>query len=648
MAQERKLTRKEKMEQVKQAPVHYAVHKASGNNLKLTLGLIIAAFAFLLYVQTDSYTFTLDDYSTIKENTVTQKGFAGIMTHLKTSYRYGYWASNDELYRPLSLVMFAIEWQLFPNNPQVGHFINVLLYAFTCFVLFNLLSRLFKKNYLLSFLATLLFVAHPAHTEVVANVKSGDEILSLLFSLLSINLLLDFIDKGKSIKMVLSVFTFFLALLAKESAITLIAVIPLLLYVFKNLPKQKNITSVLPLFIAVFVYMALRDHALGGIVNTKNVLPIDNVLASAPNFVVRFGNAMYVLGRYLILVIFPVHLSMDYSYPEINLLPLSDWRILLGTAVYLALAGYALFKIKSKDTIAFGILFYLLTISIVSNIVVIIGTVMADRLTFLPSLGFAIVLAVLITRILKPNPMTPEITTVSDFLKNNTKIFAVAGVILALYSFKTVTRNPIWYDNMSLYLSGVADAPNSTRNHYLYGIELKNRDAKNEKDPVKRDSIYMHSIRELKVAVSLYPRNFDAYRDMAVTYHKMGDTINAFSNYDSALKYNPSDDKTFNNRGVIFFETQKYQQAMADFQSAVKWNPRYGDALKNLGSCYGTFGQYDKAIQYFTTSLEYEKDNTSRANTYHMMGITYQFMKNEPAAQDCFTKEKQAMAAAGK
>ncbi len=663
MAQQKKLTRKEKIEMAQSAaPFQPQQQRKSKNQLKLSLGIIVAVFSFLLYVQTIPYTYTLDDYSTIKENNVVQKGFSGIPTLMKTSYRYGYWASNDELYRPLSLIMFAIEWQLFPDTPPFGHFINICLYAICGFLLFNFLSRLFKNNYLIPFIATMVFMGHPAHTEVVANIKSGDEILCMIFSILTINWMLDYIEKNTLLKLFLSMFAFFLAMLAKESAVTMIIVIPFLLYVFKNLPKEKNVVAVLPLLLSIVVYMLLRNHALGGVINTKAVLPIDNVLASAPNFFVRAMNAIYVLGRYLILIVLPIHLADDYSFSQITILPVTDYRILISLIVYLGIAGYALFKIGKRDTLAFGILFYLITISIVSNIVVIIGTVMADRLTFMPSLGFALVVAVLLTRAFKTDSATDVFANVSDFLKSNMKTMAVLGVILALYSFKTVTRNPIWYDNMSLYLSGIEDSPNSTRNHYLYGIELKNRDAKNEKDSVKRVAIYKHAISELQKAVDLYPQNFDAYRDMAVIYHKMNDTLSAYRNYDSALKYNRGDDKTFNNRGVIFFETgtaetakgmkeeasAHYRRALDDFKMAVTWNPRYSDAWKNLGSCYGTFGQYQEAIKYFTESLQWEKDNFSRASTYHMMAITYKFLNDTQNEQDCYQKEKQAMAAAGK
>ena len=641
MDKQRKLTRKEKIELSNKAsanPIHQQKTKSSKNKLKLSLGLIVALFGFLLYIQTVNYTYTLDDYSVIKENFVVKQGVAGIGTLLHTSYRYGYWASNDELYRPLSLVMFAIEWQFFPDNPSAGHFINILLYAITGFFLFKLLCRLFNNNLLVSFIASMLFMAHPVHTEVVANIKSGDEILCLLFSIVSINFLLDYLQSNKMLKLILSAIAFFLATMAKENAITLLAVIPVLLFVFKKLPIKKSLISIIPLGIAALTYIMIRNSVLGGVVNTKEVVMLDNVLASAPDFITRFATAMYVLGRYLLLLIFPVHLADDYSYSEIVLMKFSDYRVIISTVIYLAIAGYAVYKIRKKDVVAFGILFYLITIFIVSNLLVIIGTVMADRLLFLPSLGFCLIIAYLLTKVFKAEQTEIKFTKVADFLKANTKILAVAAIILALYSFKTITRNPVWYDNMSLYVAGVEDSPNSCRNHYLLGIELKNRDAVNEKDSIKRDAIYSHAIMELQKAIDLYPPYFDAYRDMGLVYYKRKDTTNAFKCYNTALKYNPHDDKTWNNKGVIIFELKRYNEALNYFAEAVKWNPRYVDALKNLGSAYGTLGKWDEAINCFLEALKYAPNDMTVIN---YLGMTYGYKGDKANAAIWNAKAKE-------
>jgi len=104
---------------------------------------------------------------------------------MTTFYWEGYWNSNPGLYRPLSLVAFALEYEISPGNPAIHHAFNVLYYVLICCLLFEFLSRVFKKPDPRFFLfAVLLFIVHPIHTEVVANIKSRDELFSLLFFLL--------------------------------------------------------------------------------------------------------------------------------------------------------------------------------------------------------------------------------------------------------------------------------------------------------------------------------------------------------------------------------------------------------------------------------------------------------------------------------
>src|SRR3569832_2193619 len=136
--------------------------------LKRTLGIIIAAFGLLLYAQSISFNFSLDDGTVIKENKLTKKGISAIPEIIKHSYWYGFNQSDDATYRPTSLVMLAIEYKLFGDNPHFNHLFNVLLYALTCWLLFRLLCKLFDgQNLIFPFVCSLLYVAHPIHTEVV-------------------------------------------------------------------------------------------------------------------------------------------------------------------------------------------------------------------------------------------------------------------------------------------------------------------------------------------------------------------------------------------------------------------------------------------------------------------------------------------------
>src|SRR5258705_7901226 len=167
----------------KKVPVSKAsIPFVNNNSLKRPLGIFIFSFAFLLYAQSISFNYAADDSSVTTENKLTKQGLKGIPEILKTDYWYGASGLRVPQYRPLPLVMLAVEWEFFPANPKLSHFLNVLLYAITCWLLFRLLCRLFTQNLIFPFAVCLLFVAHPIHTEVVNNIKSGDEILCFLFA----------------------------------------------------------------------------------------------------------------------------------------------------------------------------------------------------------------------------------------------------------------------------------------------------------------------------------------------------------------------------------------------------------------------------------------------------------------------------------
>src|ERR1017187_6894499 len=101
----------------------------SEQRLIFILGIIVSIFGFLLYMNTIGNDYALDDVAVITKNKFVQNGFNGIPTILHTFYWQGYWDLNAGLYRPLSLILFAIEWQIFPDAPHIYHFINVVLFA---------------------------------------------------------------------------------------------------------------------------------------------------------------------------------------------------------------------------------------------------------------------------------------------------------------------------------------------------------------------------------------------------------------------------------------------------------------------------------------------------------------------------------------
>src|SRR5258705_1002185 len=152
---------------------------AKPNALRNRLALLIFIFSFVLYAQSIAFDFVLDDEASIKEIRLVQQGVSAIPTLLKTDSWHGAeMGVKIPIYRPGSFVLFAITWELFPDSPHIYHFINVLLYAITCALLFLLLVKLFsKQSIFFPFACALLYSAHPIHTEVVNHITSADESL---------------------------------------------------------------------------------------------------------------------------------------------------------------------------------------------------------------------------------------------------------------------------------------------------------------------------------------------------------------------------------------------------------------------------------------------------------------------------------------
>ncbi|MFI5196944.1 MAG: hypothetical protein ACHQD8_07620, partial [Chitinophagales bacterium] len=152
------------------------------------LCIALCVVCFGLYFNTLWNGYILDDVMVLKDNTMVTQGVKAIPELLSTPHMRGYLIIPNDLYRPLSLVMFAIEYQFFGLNPMVGHFFNIVVFAGCVIMLFLFLNKFFGGGKMaIAFIAALIFAVHPIHTEVVANIKSRDELLCYFFAFLSLN-----------------------------------------------------------------------------------------------------------------------------------------------------------------------------------------------------------------------------------------------------------------------------------------------------------------------------------------------------------------------------------------------------------------------------------------------------------------------------
>ena len=603
---------------------------------KLMMGLICALFGFLLYANTLTHQYALDDASVITDNFITKKGLEGIPLHLQNSYRFGYWNSKGTLYRPVSLLMFATEWQISPDNPFLYHLINVLLYAFTGFLLFYTLSRILSgTNLLFSFLVTLFFLAHPVHVEVVANIKSRDEILAFLFCIATLYFLWDYVQSGKLKGLILALLAFSLAMFSKENSITFLAIFPLVLFFFSKKTIAEIAKISVLMLIPALLYLGVRYRIIEG-ATIASISPLDNLLMAAPDVVSKKATAFLLIGKYFLTLIFPHPLGSDFGYNQIPIVSFGNWKVLLSLIAFIGIIVFALIQLPKKKMIAFGILYFMITFSIFSNLIIDIGSSFGDRFLYMPSLGFAIVLTALIFKFSKLQ-WKPEPFKLNGLIKKYGIVLAIPAVIILLYSIKTISRNKAWYDSYTLYAADIHTAPNCAKLNYHLGLE-QNKKGLAETNPQLKTEWMDKAMDRFRKALEIYPSYGDAYSQLGLAYFRKNDFNNALTNYAKALEYKPNDAQTYSNMGIIYFNQGNLAKAREVYEKAVQLHPRFVDARRNLGSVYAQTKQFDKAIEQFNEALKYAPDN---ATLYLYLGYVYRDKGDTATAQNYFNKAYQ-------
>ncbi|MFM7176743.1 MAG: tetratricopeptide repeat protein [Bacteroidota bacterium] len=626
-----KLSKREKQRIQRETVINKPISQSlSSTNIPWLPSILVAIVAFVLYANTLGHQYALDDYSLILENRITQKGLDGIPEILSNSYRYGYYMATDGLYRPVVRIMLAAEWEWGGGKPALGHWINVILFALSGFVLFRVLFKMTGGSLMIAFMAALLFACHPIHTEVVANIKSRDEILAFLFCLLSLDHYLKWLDSRAWLPAALSGLFMFLAMGSKESAITFLAVLPLAAWFFnKDVSFQKNIQGVFPALIAVVVFMFIRSKVLGGFNTLGKPNVADNLLMAAKDQVEFFCTAVSILGLYIKKLLIPHPLVFDYSFNQIPLVGISDFGFLLSASVIIGMVVFAFIGFKKRDPFAFCILFFFVTMSVSSNLVIKTGSSFGERFLYTPSLAICLALAFGISKFAGLSFQgRPQGKSLSMSL-------LILLPLVLLGSVKTIARNPVWKDNFSLYSNDVELSPNSTRAQYYMGNYLVKKEAWEGKSPDEKSKTLKRAIGYLQRSIQIYDKFSDAHLQLGVAYYNLGMNDSARVCYEKALSLSPRNHTIQNNLGTIYFIQQDYAKALDLFKRAVELDPNYADGQSNLGSTYGVLQQYDQALIHLLKAAELDPDNAQILNS---LGTTYRFKGDERNAVLYFEK----------
>jgi protein O-mannosyl-transferase len=582
--------------------------------------ILLMLFAFLLYGNTLRNGFALDDVVVITENTFTKKGIEGLGDIFTTDAFVGFYGEQKDVveggrYRPLSIATFAVEVSLFGSKevplpkPGISHLINILLYGLCGIMVFAFLRQLFPTSpaskwwTTVPFWVALLYLSHPIHTEVVANIKGRDELLAFLFLLVALYGVLRYVDRQSYGWLMAGSVSFFLSLLAKESPLPFVLILPLTILIFRPRATREQLlmgTGAMVLATAIYLVIRLKLVGLGGAELVGGDI-LYNPLVGV-GFADRTATIAETMGIYLEKLLFPYGLSHEYGYNQVPIVSWRDWQAIVPAIGIIALVVAGIGLSVRRNPIGYGILFFLLSFSITSNLAVSIGALVGERFVFIPSLGIVIAMVVGLQRLGRRRS------------ENVQKwVFGAIMVVSALFGVRTFVRNFDWKDNLTLFTADSKNSPNSAKVHTAAGATMEEL-ALQEQDSLKKAKLLADAQVYLNRAIEIYPKDAQPYLFLGLTYNQLRRHEAAIQAYEMGIMHNPDLWTCYTNEAVAARALKRHDIAANVYRRlAVRQQIAVGEVdgalLYQMGENFADWQQPDSAVIYFENALDADPNN---------------------------------------
>lgn len=587
------------------SPVHQRVRGAA---LSFAVLACLSLLVFAAYGNSLSAGFVFDDHPIIEENPAI-RSLAGVPSLFATGYwdREGY--ETDRLYRPLVMATYALNYAMSGLNPFIYHLTNLILHLAVCWTLY-LLGRRLGLATVAAFAAAAVFAVHPINSEAVAGVVGRAELMMALGVLLALAFDLERnpLDQPASRLSIASTLAFCGALLSKEQAVML----PVLLLVLNGMrlagagatwqdEARRGAKRYLTWAAVVVAYLLLRYAVLGTLMPSE-IGFVENPLAHT-GLLTRVMTATKVAGYYLWLVLWPVPLSADYSYNAIPLVTsFFEPHMLLGALGWLALCVLGIVAVRRREVpLAAGISMAVLFFAPASNLITPIGTIMGERLFYLPFAGICLAAGAGVERLKRAGARQPAWMRWAEV--------GGASLLVVVLAARTNARSRDWETDFELFQSAVTVNPDAAKSHLMLGAWLA------------REGRTAESIAAMERAAAIYPD----YRLRHTFAEEMGNmlldsgrTDEAAALVERALAAAPDHPSLLHLYGRALQEKAQWEAAIATHRRALEVTREvegentvlFVNGLYHLSRAYTFQGRYaeagellDQAMQIIDTSL---------------------------------------------
>ena len=508
---------------------------------------------------------------------------------------YWYKSGNLGLYRPLTTFSYLVNYAVFGDgvSPAGYHWVNLALHVVNVALVYALGIAILGDPLMALALAA-IWGLHPLLTESVTNIVGRADLLAgfgVLAGLLCYLKGAAAVGRRKLAWLAALASAQAVGLFSKESAAMLPAI--MLLYDLAwsgraGWRKRAPAYAVLALPFAAFLSLRAGLH-------TRVLVDFgDNPLAGAGFWTARI-TAVKVIGNLLWLFVWPARLSADYSYDAV---PLFGWRLdgedakaAIALAVWLCAAALAVRWRRTWKSMFFFLAFFFVALLPVSNLIIPIGTIMAERFVYLPSVGLAGCVVVAIGMI--------------SVRRTPAAWIAAVVVCLALVA-RTHARNLDWHDDLSLWSSAAEVAPGSAKVHNNLGYAL-----------LQIPGRLSEALAEYQTALRIRPDYPEAHYNLGNALARVpGRRLEAITEYEAALRIKPGYAEAHNNLGNALLQVQdRLPEAIAEYRAALAIERGYAEAHNNLGNALLQVpGRLPEAIAEYKAALEIQPDYAEAHN----------------------------------
>ena len=561
------------------------------NNKSIFVFILIVIF--VIYGNSLKNKYSLDDHLVNSKNLLTQNGIKGIPEIFKN---YSYSEKNLKYaYRPIVIASFAIEYSLFGVNPQISHFISILLYALFCILLFRFFQMLFSDTSIwIIFFSIIIFIVHPIHTEVVDNIKSRDELLVAVFGMFMFIEYFKYLNDKKVYRLIILSLLFGLGYYSKESILLYVCSVPFIHFIKGNKSgKWRSIIGISAGLILLFVSVSLLKHQLlSENQQERTFLFFENPLVNQ-SLAERFPTGIAIGIPYLKMLFCPQNLSYYYGYNQIPIVTWVSGIVYLSLIFHSFLFYYMIKIVRTHSFLSTAIFCYLINIVAVSNIPALLPGIVAERFIFYGSIGFSMAVSFFMFHFFeKINWFNPSLKKLP-----NRKIIFIFLFIIILCSAKVIDRNKNWHDDFSLVSSDVKHVLKSAKVHDMYAFQLLGK-IKAEKNYQKRNAYVLEGIKQCEMALFIYPNFATSWNNLGTLYFSQQNYQKAEICFQKVISIDSSDANPLFNLGNIYQMQLKSNLAHLYYQKALNQNPDLFDLIPVYKKFVVDNGEIDEAIRF--------------------------------------------------